>query len=193
MGDSGPSYATVKRWAVNFKTGHLGVDNEKPSGRSVSAFVPANVKAIHDMIMEECRISAESIATYLGISREKVGAIIHSDLEMRNLAAKWILKLLTTEQKRKRVDSLVAVLEHFARNESDFLGKLVTGDETWIYCYDPETKEWRHSGSPRPKKFRVQRSVQKQMATVFRIRREFCWWTTSNRVQPSIQNITVLY
>ena len=34
----------------------------------------------------------------------------------------------------------MAVLEHFARNESDFLGKLVTGDETWIYCYDPEKK-----------------------------------------------------
>jgi len=31
-------------------------------------------------------------------------------------------------------------------------------DETWLYHYDPETKqqsmEWRHSGSPRPKKFR---------------------------------------
>ena len=63
--------------------------------------------------------------TYLAISREKVGVIIHSDLEMRNLAAKWVPRLLTTEQKRKRVESSVAVLEHFARNESDFLGELV--------------------------------------------------------------------
>ena len=33
---------------------------------------------------------------------------------------------------------------------------LVTIDETWLYHYDPETKqqsmEWRHSGSPRPQK-----------------------------------------
>jgi len=38
--------------------------------------------------------------------------------------------------------------------------RLVTMDETWLYHYDPETKqqsmEWRHSGSPRPQKFRVQ-------------------------------------
>jgi len=31
----------------------------------------------------------------------------------------------------------------------------MTMDETWLYHYDPETKqqsmEWRHSGSPRPK------------------------------------------
>jgi len=37
--------------------------------------------------------------------------------------------------------------------------RLVTMDETWLYHYDPEAKqqsmEWRHSGSPRPKKFRV--------------------------------------
>ena len=42
---------------------------------------------------------------------------------------------------------MVGCFGTFARNESDFLGKLVTGDETWIYCYDPETKEqskeWR--------------------------------------------------
>jgi len=34
--------------------------------------------------------------------------------------------------------------------------QLVTTDETWLYHYDPETKqqsmEWRHSGSPRPPK-----------------------------------------
>jgi len=40
--------------------------------------------------------------------------------------------------------------------------RLVTMDEIWLYHYDPDTKqqsmEWRHSDSPRPKKFRVQKS-----------------------------------
>ena len=44
-------------------------------------------------------------------------------------------------------------------------------DETWLYYYDPETKqqsiEWRHSGSPRPKKFRVQKSAGKFLALIF--------------------------
>ena len=39
--------------------------------------------------------------------------------------------------------------------------RLVTTDETWLYHYDPETKqqsmEWRHSGSPCPKIFRVKK------------------------------------
>jgi hypothetical protein len=38
-------------------------------------------------------------------------------------------------------------------------------DETWLYHYDPETKqqsmEWRCRGSPCPKKFRVQKPTAK--------------------------------
>jgi len=44
-------------------------------------------------------------------------------------------------------------------------------DETWLYHYDPETKEqsmeWRHSGPPHPKKFRVQKSPGKVLAQIF--------------------------
>ena len=44
-------------------------------------------------------------------------------------------------------------------------------DETWLYHYDPETKqqsmEWRHSGSPRLKKFRVKKSAGKFLVSIF--------------------------
>jgi hypothetical protein len=44
----------------------------------------------------------------------------------------------------------------FGHKPNDFLSQLVTVDETWLYHYDPETKqqsmEWQHSSSPRPKK-----------------------------------------
>ena len=44
-------------------------------------------------------------------------------------------------------------------------------DETCLYHYDPETKqqsmEWRHIGSPHPKKFRLQKSAAKFLASIF--------------------------
>jgi len=44
----------------------------------------------------------------------------------------------------------------------DFLLRLVTMDKTWLYHYDPETKqqsmEWRHSGWPRPKNSKCKNS-----------------------------------
>jgi len=47
-------------------------------------------------------------------------------------------------------------LNFFWHNPNDFLSRLVTVDETWLYHYDPETEkqlmEWWHSGSIHPKK-----------------------------------------
>jgi len=44
-------------------------------------------------------------------------------------------------------------------------------DETWLYHYDPETKQqsmaWRHSGSPLPKKFQLKKSARKVLASIF--------------------------
>ena len=44
-------------------------------------------------------------------------------------------------------------------------------DETWLYHYDPETKQqstkWRHNGSTLPQKFRVQNSTGKVLASIF--------------------------
>ena len=44
---------------------------------------PENV----DNMLEHRRISAKSIAEQLGISRERIGSIIHEDLDMRDLSA----------------------------------------------------------------------------------------------------------
>jgi DNA-binding transcriptional regulator GbsR (MarR family) len=40
------------------------------------------IDQIHELILEDRRISAKSVAEQLGISRERVGSIIHEDLDM---------------------------------------------------------------------------------------------------------------
>jgi len=56
---------------------------------------------IHELILEDRRISAKSVAEQLGISYEQVGSIIHEDFDMRKLSAKWVPKcLLKAYQKR---------------------------------------------------------------------------------------------
>ena len=124
--------------------------------------------------MEDLRISAKSIAEQLGISPEQVGSIMREDLDMRKLSAKWVPKYLNADQKRQRFQSSEQILEFFRRHTNYFLSRLVTMDESWLYRYDPETEqpsmEWRHSGSPSPKKFRVQKSAGKVLASIFGIK-----------------------
>ena len=58
-----------------------------------------------------------------------------------------------------------------ANSDPEFLNIVTTGDESWVYGYDPETKaessQWKHSTYPRPKKSRHVRSNVKVILTVF--------------------------
>jgi len=107
----------------------------------------------------------------LGISRERVGSVIHKDLDVRKLSAKWVPKCLNVDQQSQRCQLSEQHLEFCRCDPNDFLLRLATMNETWLYHYDPETKqqsmEWRHSDSPRPKKFRVQKSARKVLASIF--------------------------
>ena len=48
---------------------------------------PEIIEQIHELMLEDGRISAKSIAEQLGISRERFGSINHEDLDMRKLSA----------------------------------------------------------------------------------------------------------
>jgi len=104
----------------------------------------------------------------MGISRERVGSIIHEDLEIRKLSAKCVPKCLSAYQKRQRCQSSE---QFFRRDPIDSLSRLVTIEGTWLYHYEQETKQqsmelW-HTGSLRPQKFRVQKSTRKVLASNF--------------------------
>jgi hypothetical protein len=90
---------------------------------------------------------------------------------MRKLSAKWVPKCLNADQKRDRVLASQDILDRYQRDPVGFFNHLVTTVETWIDIYDTETKEqskeWRHSGSPCPKKFKTQKSSSKVLASVF--------------------------
>jgi len=132
---------------------------------------PEIIDQIHELMLEDCRILGKSIAEQLGISHEWVGSTIHEDLDMQKLFARWVSKCLYADQKHQRCQSSEQLVEFFRQDPNDFLSRLVTMDETWLYHYDLETKqqsmEWRHSGSPRPPKFQVQKFAGKVLASIF--------------------------
>ena len=70
-------------------------------GRPKTVTTQEIIDEIHELILEDRRISAKSIAEHLGISRERFGSISHEDLDMRKLSAKWVPKCLNADQKRQ--------------------------------------------------------------------------------------------
>jgi len=67
-------------------------------GQTKTVTTPEIIDQIHELILVDHRISAESIAERLGISRERVTTISHEDLDLRKLSAKWVPKCLKADQ-----------------------------------------------------------------------------------------------
>nr|XP_032528131.1 uncharacterized protein LOC116778294 [Danaus plexippus plexippus] len=92
-------------------------------------------------------------------------------MHMKKVSARWVPRMLTDEQKKKRVDISRVNLQKFQADKENFLSRFVTMDETWIHHFDPETKQqsmtWKRASSPTPKKFKVSSSAGKVMASVF--------------------------
>jgi len=98
LGEHAPSYATVKNWVAQFKRGDFFTCDAPRPGRPKTVNIPDIISQIHELILEDRWISAKSIAEQLGISRERDGSIIHEDLDMRKLSAKWVPKCLNADQ-----------------------------------------------------------------------------------------------
>ena len=58
---------------------------------------------------------------------------------MRCVASKFVPRLLSVEQKQQQLDICLDLKKNAANNPS-FLSNVITGDETWVYAYDLETK-----------------------------------------------------
>jgi len=109
-----PTYATVKNWVAQFKRGDFSTCDAPRPERPNTLTTPEIIDQIHELILENRRISAKSIAEQLGISRERVGSISHEDLDMRKLSPKWVPKCLKADQKRQRCQSSEQLLENFS-------------------------------------------------------------------------------
>jgi len=74
-----------KNWVSQFKRGDFSTCDAPLPGWPKTVTNPEIIDQIHELILEDHRISAKSIAEKLRISRERVGSIIHEDLDMRKL------------------------------------------------------------------------------------------------------------
>jgi hypothetical protein len=52
------------------------------------------------MLLDDRRMKLRWNAETIGISKERVGYILHKEMDMKKLWARWLPRLLTADQKR---------------------------------------------------------------------------------------------
>jgi len=114
LGENASSYATIKNWVAQFKRGDFPTCDVPRPGRPETMTTPQIIDRIHELILEDRRTSAKSVAEQLGISHERVGSIIHEDLDIRKLSAKWVPKCLNADEKHQQFQSSGQLLEFFS-------------------------------------------------------------------------------
>jgi histone-lysine N-methyltransferase SETMAR len=87
-GDSSPSFSTIKKWAAEFRRGRTSLEDDPREGRPKNATIPEIIEQVHDMVLNDGRMKVREIAETVGISKERVGYILHEELEMKKLCAR---------------------------------------------------------------------------------------------------------
>ena len=126
----------VYKWVKRFSEVRESVTDEERSGRPATSRTEENIAKISQTVCENRRMTVRGIAEHVNIDRETVRKILTEDLDMRKVCAKMVPKELTEEQKQRRVTICQDLLER----QDDILGCVITGDETWVYQYNPEMK-----------------------------------------------------
>ena len=75
-----------------------------------------------------------------GINSSSVLKILRERIGLRKICARWVPHLLTDEQKQSRVRLASQVTEKYDKCDPRRLEEIVTGDETWIYHFQPDSK-----------------------------------------------------
>ena len=160
--------ASVFEWHKRFKEGKESVRDDEKCGRSKEVRTLELIGQIKNFMDKDRRVFIETVSTQFDVSVGTAHSIICEELKMRKICAKFVPRVLREGQKERRCHDSRGMVE-LINSDPAVLEVLVTCDESWMYCYDPETKssQWKHAGSPRPKKARQSKSTHKSLMIPF--------------------------
>jgi hypothetical protein len=106
----------------------------------VTSKTDENVDQVKELVYKNRRITIHDIANMLGVSFGSVQSFLIDSLNMHWLAVKFMPSLLSKKQKERCIN-MCRDFQARLEGGAEFFSKIIKGDETWVYGYDPETKK----------------------------------------------------
>ena len=158
-------YQIIKECQTREDMGDRRGENAKKRVRTME-----NIDAVRAVLKVDRCSKYLKIEEETGLSSGTIHRILDQDLGLVKKSARWVPKLLSSEQKAARVKSSEDFLRRHHAN-SGFLDSIITMDESAVSFYTPETKakskQWLPRGVPGPIKARIHASRRKQMVMAF--------------------------
>ena len=166
----------VQKWFIEFRCDGTSTETIPSPGGPNEVTSTKMTNKIHDIVLNDPNVKAREITEIVFISTERLVNFWHTHLCMRKLCARWLPRLLTSDQKSIRVVTLEQNLAYVNRNPEEFLRVFMTMDGTRIHHYTPElregTKQYVKSSESAPKHQKTQQSAGRVMTRVFWVHME---------------------
>ena len=170
-GDSCLGEGRVYEWVERFQNGRQNISDEHWSGRPVSVATETVKQQIEQQILDYRQVTIDEISVEFNMSHSSAYSIVHDDLGYSKVCSRWVPRQLSDDHKCARHTICQEYLDRHTHEGDAFLHRIVTGDKSWVYHYEPESKrqstQWKHPLSLASKKFKTHASAGKIMLTIF--------------------------
>ena len=131
----------VTKWRLEFLQGRTDVQDELRSSR---------LSLISDDLLQEiegeirahrCVTMRELHHIIPEVSKTTIHEAVTEKLGYRKLCARWVLRMITDDDKTKRMGSALKFLTLCAQEGDEFLDSIVTEDKTWGFHHTPESRQ----------------------------------------------------
>jgi len=96
-GDNAPCYATVKNWRQETSSGRVSLGDAPRSGRPAEVCEKNVVDKVKSIIEDDRRVRIRQIVELTGVSYGYVHKIMHEELGLSKICARWVPRRLTDE------------------------------------------------------------------------------------------------
>jgi hypothetical protein len=118
FGDQSLSRADVFQWHARFKTGRTSVDDDERTGRSTNCTTPEPVTRIEELIRQVRRRIIRDIAEEVEVGYGTCQRVLTEGFGMHRVAAKFVPRILTADQKQQRVNICTELRQLTSNNET---------------------------------------------------------------------------
>jgi len=131
FGDQSLSRTQVFQWHARFKTGGTSVDDDEHTGRPASCTTPETVARIQEVIRQDRRRTIRDITEEVEGGYGTCQRVLTEEFGMHHVAAKFVPRILTADQKQQRVD-VCTEFRQLASDDETFLSRVIIGDESTL-------------------------------------------------------------
>jgi histone-lysine N-methyltransferase SETMAR len=124
FGDECLSQPRVLSWAKSFREGQDRIENEPHARLPRTSVNPDNIFKTGELIRANRRITVLELSQEVGNSVGYVEEILHNELKVSRVSARWVPRLLSPEHRERRLVAVTQLCNDTREKEPNFWTQL---------------------------------------------------------------------